>query len=231
VVPSHQAAEQLAGELLGQQMHGAPLSCMETVPGTTADHAAMMGCRVHDGGATGQGTAEGTAQHASSSGGGHGSGQRGSDKDTDTPPHQQLHDMEGSFEGDGGGGGGGKNGKRPPLPRPEVNEACPRCASPDTKFCYFNNYNIKQPRFFCKARARCGCGAHALTAHTRPHPQPGPALTPHLPPLALRTHAHHRCTIRHTMGRGPYGVCRMSYRSYGTHTGLMRWGYPLEIIG
>ncbi|XP_047160119.1 cyclic dof factor 1-like isoform X3 [Vigna umbellata] len=27
---------------------------------------------------------------------------------------------------------------------------CPRCNSLDTKFCYFNNYNVNQPRYFCK---------------------------------------------------------------------------------
>ncbi|KAL6553020.1 hypothetical protein OROGR_006862 [Orobanche gracilis] len=27
---------------------------------------------------------------------------------------------------------------------------CPRCNSMDTKFCYFNNYNVSQPRHFCK---------------------------------------------------------------------------------
>ncbi|MCO5547163.1 hypothetical protein L7F22_000606 [Adiantum nelumboides] len=27
---------------------------------------------------------------------------------------------------------------------------CPRCNSSDTKFCYFNNYNVNQPRHFCK---------------------------------------------------------------------------------
>lgn len=39
---------------------------------------------------------------------------------------------------------------RPKLPRPEGIACCPRCRSVDTKFCYYNNYNIKQPRFFCK---------------------------------------------------------------------------------
>ncbi|KAI0523209.1 hypothetical protein KFK09_005603 [Dendrobium nobile] len=28
---------------------------------------------------------------------------------------------------------------------------CPRCKSRETKFCYFNNYNVNQPRHFCKA--------------------------------------------------------------------------------
>ncbi|XP_078444500.1 cyclic dof factor 1-like [Wolffia australiana] len=27
---------------------------------------------------------------------------------------------------------------------------CPRCQSTVTKFCYYNNYNLKQPRYFCK---------------------------------------------------------------------------------
>ncbi|TVU49371.1 hypothetical protein EJB05_00688, partial [Eragrostis curvula] len=33
-------------------------------------------------------------------------------------------------------------------------EQCPRCASRDTKFCYFNNYNTAQPRHFCRACRR-----------------------------------------------------------------------------
>ncbi|XP_074569024.1 dof zinc finger protein DOF1.5-like [Curcuma longa] len=28
---------------------------------------------------------------------------------------------------------------------------CPRCDSSDTKFCYFNNYSVNQPRHFCRA--------------------------------------------------------------------------------
>jgi hypothetical protein len=40
--------------------------------------------------------------------------------------------------------------------RPTGGCSCPRCASTDTKFCYFNNYNVKQPRFFCKVRASWG---------------------------------------------------------------------------
>ncbi|TKW20976.1 hypothetical protein SEVIR_4G192500v4 [Setaria viridis] len=31
---------------------------------------------------------------------------------------------------------------------------CPRCDSPDTKFCYYNNYNLAQPRHFCRACRR-----------------------------------------------------------------------------
>ncbi|KAG8389807.1 hypothetical protein BUALT_Bualt01G0016900 [Buddleja alternifolia] len=31
---------------------------------------------------------------------------------------------------------------------------CPRCASSNTKFCYYNNYTFSQPRYFCKACRR-----------------------------------------------------------------------------
>ncbi|RZC93455.1 hypothetical protein C5167_007269 [Papaver somniferum] len=31
---------------------------------------------------------------------------------------------------------------------------CPRCKSMETKFCYFNNYNVNQPRHFCKGCQR-----------------------------------------------------------------------------
>ncbi|KAL8145104.1 dof zinc finger protein DOF3.4-like [Apium graveolens] len=31
---------------------------------------------------------------------------------------------------------------------------CPRCESINTKFCYYNNYNLGQPRYFCKSCRR-----------------------------------------------------------------------------
>ncbi|XP_054783327.1 dof zinc finger protein DOF3.1-like [Prosopis cineraria] len=31
---------------------------------------------------------------------------------------------------------------------------CPRCDSMNTKFCYYNNYNLSQPRHFCKSCRR-----------------------------------------------------------------------------
>ncbi|KAI4343887.1 hypothetical protein L6164_011184 [Bauhinia variegata] len=38
--------------------------------------------------------------------------------------------------------------------KPDKILACPRCNSMDTKFCYYNNYNVNQPRYFCKACQR-----------------------------------------------------------------------------
>ncbi|KAH9294493.1 hypothetical protein KI387_040304 [Taxus chinensis] len=40
-----------------------------------------------------------------------------------------------------------------PLP-PAQALKCPRCDSMNTKFCYYNNYNLSQPRHFCKSCRR-----------------------------------------------------------------------------
>lgn len=39
----------------------------------------------------------------------------------------------------------------PPLP---PQQKCPRCESLNTKFCYYNNYSLTQPRYFCKTCRR-----------------------------------------------------------------------------
>ncbi|KAL2484057.1 dof zinc finger protein DOF3.2-like [Forsythia ovata] len=38
--------------------------------------------------------------------------------------------------------------------RPPPLQKCPRCDSANTKFCYYNNYSLSQPRYFCKACRR-----------------------------------------------------------------------------
>ncbi|XXG45932.1 hypothetical protein AAC387_Pa02g0890 [Persea americana] len=38
---------------------------------------------------------------------------------------------------------------KPQFPQQE-HLKCPRCDSTNTKFCYYNNYNLSQPRHFCK---------------------------------------------------------------------------------
>ncbi|CAN6310311.1 unnamed protein product [Urochloa humidicola] len=61
----------------------------------------------------------------------------------------------------GGTGGGGTAAAAPPPatqqqppPPPEQGLRCPRCDSPNTKFCYYNNYSLSQPRHFCKTCRR-----------------------------------------------------------------------------
>ncbi|KAI3750045.1 hypothetical protein L2E82_20669 [Cichorium intybus] len=94
--------------------------------------------------------------------------------------HHQL--QQSNHHGSGGvGGGGGENPNLPPpppppqpgggeglarpgsmvdrarlakLPLPEPGLNCPRCDSTNTKFCYFNNYSLTQPRHFCKTCRR-----------------------------------------------------------------------------
>lgn len=42
------------------------------------------------------------------------------------------------------------NSQEKTLKKPDKILPCPRCNSMDTKFCYYNNYNVDQPRHFCK---------------------------------------------------------------------------------
>nr|QYF06660.1 Dof [Betula platyphylla] len=52
---------------------------------------------------------------------------------------------------DSQGSGSRKTGSARP---PEQGLKCPRCDSPNTKFCYYNNYSLTQPRHFCKTCRR-----------------------------------------------------------------------------
>ncbi|XP_074589201.1 uncharacterized protein LOC141845058 isoform X2 [Curcuma longa] len=49
-----------------------------------------------------------------------------------------------------------RNQQQERKPRPQAEQAlkCPRCASTNTKFCYYNNYSLSQPRYFCKGCRR-----------------------------------------------------------------------------
>ncbi|CAN4101735.1 unnamed protein product [Withania somnifera] len=43
--------------------------------------------------------------------------------------------------------------EKKPRPQDEA-QKCPRCDSANTKFCYYNNYSLTQPRYFCKSCRR-----------------------------------------------------------------------------
>lgn len=69
------------------------------------------------------------------------------------------HQIEGSGKGkeiiggNGSGGddgcSGGGDGKKTKRPRPAAGLVCPRCQSRNSKFCYYNNGSIYQPRYYC----------------------------------------------------------------------------------
>ncbi|KAL6009120.1 hypothetical protein ACLOJK_022347 [Asimina triloba] len=61
--------------------------------------------------------------------------------------HPGDKDTNGAEDEDQSGAGNSKD-KTPK--KPDKILPCPRCNSLETKFCYFNNYNINQPRHFCK---------------------------------------------------------------------------------
>ncbi|KAJ8465154.1 hypothetical protein OPV22_027706 [Ensete ventricosum] len=72
-------------------------------------------------------------------------------------------------------------------------ERCPRCESRDTKFCYYNNYNMSQPRHFCKSCRRYWTLGGSLrnvpiggASRKRLRPSPSPSAAAALRPgLAL----------------------------------------------
>ncbi|XP_071712029.1 dof zinc finger protein DOF5.7-like [Rutidosis leptorrhynchoides] len=70
-----------------------------------------------------------------------------------TPPNRPTKDdIQTSIGGGSNGGGAGR--KTSSLKPPEQTLKCPRCDSPNTKFCYYNNYSLTQPRHFCKTCRR-----------------------------------------------------------------------------
>ncbi|KAE8700233.1 Dof zinc finger protein DOF3.2 [Hibiscus syriacus] len=87
--------------------------------------------------------------------------------------------------------------------RPQHEEAvkCPRCESTNTKFCYYNNYSLSQPRYFCKSCRRYwtkggtlrnvpvggGCRKNKRSSSKRSQDQP---LTPTNNPLITTTTTH-----------------------------------------
>ncbi|KAL6894147.1 hypothetical protein ACP4OV_008245 [Aristida adscensionis] len=78
--------------------------------------------------------------------------------------------------------------QQPPQPGQGAAEQaplrCPRCNSSNTKFCYYNNYNLTQPRHFCKTCRRYWTKGGALRnvpiggGCRKPRPMPTPAAKP-----------------------------------------------------
>ncbi|XVF87453.1 hypothetical protein PTKIN_Ptkin18bG0121300 [Pterospermum kingtungense] len=48
----------------------------------------------------------------------------------------------------------GENQQPPQQQQQHPPQKCPRCDSLNTKFCYYNNYSLSQPRYFCKTCRR-----------------------------------------------------------------------------
>lgn len=74
----------------------------------------------------------------------------------ETDENQKAPDSEKDSESqkDGKESNDTKNSQQKQIKKPDKILPCPRCNSMDTKFCYYNNYNINQPRHFCKSCQR-----------------------------------------------------------------------------
>nr|ACG33089.1 hypothetical protein [Zea mays] len=71
-----------------------------------------------------------------------------------TPSNDEISEPESNLEMAKTDQGGDVPSGEKVLKKPDKILPCPRCNSMDTKFCYYNNYNIKQPRHFCKSCQR-----------------------------------------------------------------------------
>ncbi|GMH30369.1 hypothetical protein Nepgr_032212 [Nepenthes gracilis] len=105
-----------------------------------------------------------------------------------------------------------KSGDPTAEKRPEKIIPCPRCKSMETKFCYFNNYNVNQPRHFCKGCQRYWTAGGALRnvpvgAGRRKIKSPGTG-PPGFPGNCLFDHPHHH----------PSGVLRPPFDLDGVTT-------------
>ncbi|KAL6841505.1 hypothetical protein ACP4OV_028648 [Aristida adscensionis] len=76
-----------------------------------------------------------------------------SDCEIPTSSNGEMNGSESKSEAGAKPEADGLNGEKV-LKKPDKILPCPRCNSMDTKFCYYNNYNIKQPRHFCKSCQR-----------------------------------------------------------------------------
>ncbi|CAN1282913.1 Dof zinc finger protein DOF3.6 [Linum perenne] len=87
-------------------------------------------------------------------------GEGGASASYEAPPHgqQQLPPLPNPQMPHGGvsirPGSMADRARMAKIPQPEPGLKCPRCESTNTKFCYFNNYNLTQPRHFCKTCRR-----------------------------------------------------------------------------
>ncbi|GFS40423.1 cycling DOF factor 3 [Actinidia rufa] len=71
------------------------------------------------------------------------------------------------------------------LKKPDKILPCPRCSSTETKFCYFNNYNVNQPRYFCK-----NCQRYWTTGGSMRNVPVGSGRRKHKISLASHYHRH-----------------------------------------
>nr|XP_043618336.1 dof zinc finger protein DOF5.7-like [Erigeron canadensis] len=74
--------------------------------------------------------------------------------DITTQAKEPTKDESQNSTGGGANGNGASARKTSTLKPPEQILKCPRCDSPNTKFCYYNNYSLTQPRHFCKTCRR-----------------------------------------------------------------------------
>ncbi|KAG6388598.1 hypothetical protein SASPL_150030 [Salvia splendens] len=118
----------------------------------------------------------------------------------------------------------------------EIAPNCPRCASANTKFCYYNNYSLSQPRYFCKACRRywtkggslrnvpvgggCRKSRRARAAAAIRHPTPSPSPSP-----------AGACIDVGGAGGDDSSSENAQASAFGEATAALEYETPLELVG
>jgi hypothetical protein len=101
----------------------------------------------------------------------------------------------------GGGGAGASSAKLKEAGKPVETLPCPRCESMNTKFCYYNNYSVTQPRHFCRQCQRYWTAGGTL----RNVPVGGGSRKKNRGPRIEPYHQHHHQQRAMHMPGAPFG--------------------------
>ncbi|CAN8251833.1 unnamed protein product [Cochlearia groenlandica] len=122
---------------------------------------------------------------------------------------------------------------RPPHDHPQK---CPRCESTHTKFCYYNNYSLSQPRYFCKTCRRYwtqggtlrnipvggGCRKNkkpSSSSTSSSGKKPSNIVTPNTNDLMSLAHSHQNYQNA-PLGFSPFGGMLGSYSTPDQHSNV-----------
>ncbi|GAB2224900.1 hypothetical protein Droror1_Dr00005679 [Drosera rotundifolia] len=122
---------------------------------------------------------------------------------------------------------------------------CPRCESTNTKFCYYNNYNLSQPRHYCKSCRRYWTrggtlrnipfgGAHrknkrprSSSSATAPPAPPAPQESSEKADVNVNEAAENEFNFTALMGLGEYGIGPDEMIGNGLGLGLGKMDWPI----
>ncbi|XP_039048985.1 dof zinc finger protein DOF1.4-like, partial [Hibiscus syriacus] len=125
---------------------------------------------------------------------------------------------------------------------------CPRCDSSNTKFCYYNNYSLSQPRHFCKACKRywtnggtlrnvpVGGGCRKNRHHKRPAPSifagaanPNPQISRPRVVVSSASINHIKNPLFYGLASNPSAM-NLPYHDFQSQMNVLGLGFPFGAV-